>query len=298
MSKKSHDLGIRTLINGLSAALIALFIFFAEIQPLRWIFAAAAAAIAAIAVWEYNQIVKKKGLFPAVTLSMVAVALYVFAVFFKTQQVNFSYHSLLQNAPEIILGLFFFSCFVYYTRIGQPPITNIATTFFGIIYIGVPIGLIVHIMYFPAYDAVDARFQGSWWIIYLVAVTKSADIGGYFVGRHLGKRKLASSLSPNKTVEGALGGLIVSIIISLLICFLGKRIGHTFHTFSYLKAFWLGGLIGILGQMGDLAESFLKRDAGVKDSNTIPGVGGLLDMIDSLLFTAPIVYIFIKILYS
>ncbi|HEY4832651.1 MAG TPA: phosphatidate cytidylyltransferase, partial [Waddliaceae bacterium] len=76
------------------------------------------------------------------------------------------------------------------------------------------------------------------------------------------------------------------------------RYGHIFEAFSYLQALWLGVVVGALGQIGDLAESLLKRDANVKDSNSIPGVGGMLDMIDSLLFTAPVVYIFLRIAYT
>lgn len=296
---KSHDLGIRTLINGLSAVLIALLIFLAHYPALRWMFAAAVALIAATAIWEYDALVRKKGLSPAVTLSVVTVILYVFSVFIKTQGPYQILSSFWAHTPEIVLAIAFFSCFVHFAVVGLPPITHIATTFFGIVYIAVPLGLFVRVMYFFSYNGIlDPFFEGSWWIIYLIAVTKSADIGGYFIGSAFGRRKLALKLSPKKTLEGALGGLIVSTLMSLWICFLGKEYGEVFKGFSYLQSIWIGALIGIVGQIGDLAESFLKRDAGVKDSNTLPGVGGVLDMIDSLLFTAPIVYIFLRIIYT
>ena len=296
---KNHDLGIRFLINGISAVLIALFIFLAAMRPLQWIFAAAVAAIAATTVWEYDQLVKKKGLFPAVVLSILAVIFYVFAVFLKTQGPYSHLASFWSHAPEIVLGLAVFGCFVFFAIVGKPPITNIATTFLGIVYIGVPLGLIVRILFFFTFQgAEDPHFEGSWWLIYLIAVTKSADIGGYFIGGRFGKRKLALKLSPNKTLEGALGGLFISTLMSVFICFLGKRFGHIFEGFSYLQALWLGVIIGAVGQIGDLAESFLKRDAGVKDSNSLPGVGGIFDMIDSLLFTAPVVYIFLRVVYT
>ena len=297
--RKNHDLGIRTLINGASVILIALLIFLAHYTPFQWVFTCAIAAIAATAIWEYDRLVKKKGLSPAVYLSIAAVILYICAVFLKTQGPRFIFPSLWPQAPEIILGIAFFGCFVHFAVVGKPPITNIATTFLGIVYIGVPLGMFIRVMYFFAFGGrEDPYLEGSWWIIYLIAVTKSADIGGYFVGSYFGKRKLALKLSPNKTLEGALGGLFVSTLMSLFICFLGKKYGHVFVKFSYQQSFWIGALIGILGQIGDLAESFLKRDASVKDSNSIPGVGGILDMIDSLLFTAPVVYIFLRIIYT
>jgi phosphatidate cytidylyltransferase len=296
---KRHDLGIRTLVNGLSALLIALLIFLAHYAVLRWLFTAAVSFVAVLAIWEYDELVKKKGIIPAVTLSTVTVVLYIFSIFIKTQGPYPVLSSFWLYLPQIVLSLAFLSCFVYFAGRDLPGITHIATTFFGIIYIAVPLGFFVHIMYFFTYDGMlDPFFEGSWWIIYLIAVTKSADVGGYFIGSTFGNRKLALKLSPKKTLEGALGGLLASTLVSLLICFLGKQYGEVFGKFTYLQSIWIGALIGFVGQIGDLAESFLKRDAGVKDSSTIPGVGGILDMVDSLLFTAPLVYIFLRIIYT
>lgn len=298
--KKSrhHDLPLRTLVNGVSAALIALFIFLAEFHPLRWIFAAAVAACAAVALWEYYQLVKKKEAAPAVSLGLIAAVLYIFAVFFQSQGPHVG-EPFWRYAPVIILGVLLFGCFVYFAVVRPSPIINISTTFFGIIYIAIPLGLLVQIIYFFTYGELsDPYLQGSWWVIYLIAVTKGADMGGYFVGRLFGKHKLAIKLSPNKTLEGAIGGLLASMLLSVLICWLGKQFGHVFEAFTYFESIWLGVLLGIIGQAGDLAESLLKRDAQVKDSNQIPGVGGLLDMVDSLLFTAPVLYIFLRIIYT
>jgi phosphatidate cytidylyltransferase len=297
--RKAKDLAQRTLINGLSAIVIAVFIFLAEVSALRWLFTAAVAAIAAIAVWEFNRLLKKKELSPAKEFTIVAAVLYIFAVFFKTQAPYPYLPSLWPHLPVIVLGLAFFGCFVYFTVKPISPLLNISTSFFGIVYIAIPLGLLVRIIYFFTYGGTeDPQLHGSWWIVYLIASTKSADIGGYFIGSYFGKRKLAHRLSPNKTLEGALGGLGAAIVMSLFICFMGKKVGGVFDAFTYIQALWLGCLIGILGQVGDLAESLLKRDAGVKDSNSIPGVGGILDMVDSLLFTAPLVYIFLRIIYT
>ena len=299
MEKKHSDLAHRTLINGLSAIVIAFFIIIGEYGPFRWLFTGAVAAIAATALWEYYQLVKKKALSPAFSIGLVAVILYVFAVFFKTQGPHSFLPSLWQNGPEIILGLTFFACFVYFAINGRSPITNISTSFLGIVYIGVPLALILRVIYFFVFDGkTDPHFEGSWWLLYLIIVTKSADMGGYFVGGSFGRRKLAFKLSPNKTFEGAIGGLAVAIGVSVLLAFLGPFVGHVFLNFTYIQAIILGAIVGIFGQLGDLAESLLKRDAGIKDSNALPGVGGVLDMVDSLLFTSPVVYIFLRIHYT
>ena len=299
MEKKRRDLIYRFLINGLSSILIAFCIVIAEWPYFRGFFAAIVAAITATALWEFYQLVKKKGLSPAYAIGLIAVIFYVFTVFFKTQGPHPLLPSLWQNGPEVILGLAFFACFVHFALTGEKPITNISTSFLGIFYIGVPMALILRVVYFFVFDGqFDPHFEGSWWLLYLIVVTKIADVGAYFIGSSFGRHKLAFKLSPNKTFEGALGGLIAAILMSLFVTWLGKRVGHVFLNLSYLESIWLGATVGILGQIGDLAESLLKRDAGAKDSNTIPGVGGILDMVDSLLFTSPVVYIFLRIHYT
>jgi phosphatidate cytidylyltransferase len=92
-------------------------------------------------------------------------------------------------------------------------------------------------------------------------------------------------------VEGAIGGFCSAVALSILFCTIGRSVGWEL---SFWHAAWLGMVIGVLGQIGDLAESLLKRDASVKDSNRIPGIGGVLDLLDSVLFTSPVVYFFIR----
>ncbi len=292
------DLKHRTLINGIGGILLLLFIFFAEFPYFRWFFTGAIALICAFAVYEFYGLVKKKGFDPAVTLGIVVAVLYIYASFIKTQSISDRGSAFWDNSPTIILALTFFASFAFFAVTRKSPIVNIATTFFGIVYLAIPLSLVIRIAYFFNYHGLqDLYFEGSWWLLYLLAVTKSGDMGGYFIGRYFGRHKLAHYLSPNKTLEGAVGGLVASTLISCLVCYAGKQFNVFVH-FSYFAALIMGVVIGILGQIGDLAESLLKRDAKVKDSSHIPGVGGVLDMIDSLIFTIPIVYIFLKIYYS
>ena len=129
---------------------------------------------------------------------------------------------------------------------------------------------------------------------YLLTVTKITDIGAYVAGSLLGKRKLAPHISPNKTIEGAFFGLLCAIGASFAFHLLGGA--APVGTFQLGTLAWLplGCILGITGQFGDLSESLLKRDANKKDSNTLPGLGGVLDAVDSLLFNAPIIYLYLN----
>lgn len=121
----------------------------------------------------------------------------------------------------------------------------------------------------------------------LLLITKLGDIGAYLIGSRWGKKPLIPHISPKKTIEGALGGLFFSV--------LGGLISKSFLPFNYGQLFLVAIGLGLLGQLGDLSESLLKRDCQVKDSgNIIPGMGGILDEIDSLLFTAPVFYFYLS----
>lgn len=145
-------------------------------------------------------------------------------------------------------------------------------------------GMILGILYLQEVD-------GRWWVAYLLVVTKITDIGAYFAGSLWGRRKLAPAISPKKTIEGAIFGLVCAMAASFVFHLLSDYAGP-FHLGTFEWVF-LGLLLGLAGQFGDLSESLLKRDANKKDSNVLPGLGGVLDMVDSILFNAPIIYIYL-----
>ena len=127
-------------------------------------------------------------------------------------------------------------------------------------------------------------------VAFLVLVTKMGDVGAYFVGNIMGRHNLIPRISPHKTIEGTMGGLVFSVLSAV-------ASKSYLPNFSYAHLVVLGILLGILAQVGDLAESLLKRDCAVKDAGGIlPGLGGMLDIIDSLLFTTPIFYFYIVVL--
>ena len=155
---------------------------------------------------------------------------------------------------------------------------GLATTLFGLAYIAALFS------YFFYIRTIDAK-QGPWLVLFLILVTKLGDVGAYATGNLIGKHTLISRISPRKTVEGFVGAVVVSGITAVIAApLLGRPIGHGF-------SLALGVFLGVAGQLGDLAESLLKRDCQVKDAGVLmPGLGGVLDVIDSLLFTAPLFY--------
>ena len=157
--------------------------------------------------------------------------------------------------------------------------SNIDKIIMGPFYICFPLILLLKIGVMP---------QGRYWVTYILAVIFAGDTGSFYTGKFLGIHKL-TPLSPGKTWEGAVGGLIANALCAV-------ALGYTlFPSLSVITVSILGIGIGISGQIGDIAESMLKRMSNVKDSGKIlPGHGGLLDRIDSLLFATPVLYIYLS----
>ena len=148
-------------------------------------------------------------------------------------------------------------------------------------------------LFFPFFILIRMDPQGLNWIFFLLAVNYAGDTGAYYAGRNLGRHKLAPMISPQKTIEGSMGGLAANILMTWIFQ------GTLFSQYSFLQMASLGLMIGVVSQVGDLLESMFKRTARVKDSGSLfPGHGGLLDRMDSLLLPAPVVYFFIKFLLT
>lgn len=175
---------------------------------------------------------------------------------------------------------------------------NFETTYFSDINIAVFgfIYIVCFLTFLNLIRKIDGSFiighfevdAGACFVIYLIFITACCDIGAFFVGKYLGRNKLWPLVSPNKTIEGAVGGIICSIAIAY---FLGGFLGIEI----YMRVI-LGFTLSVAALLGDLFESLLKREADVKDSgNVLAGHGGILDRFDSYFFTAPLMYILIKL---
>jgi phosphatidate cytidylyltransferase len=180
-------------------------------------------------------------------------------------------------------------------RKDRAPIRDLGATIFGVIYVGWLFSYLILLR--NQGGALLARLggqlavslpgpladAGAWVVLLVVFTTWACDTGAFFTGRRFGRRKLAPEVSPGKTVEGAMGGWLGAVAMALLMGWLLRL--HPGIAGS------LGALVGILAQVGDLCESSLKRDLGIKDfGGLLPGHGGVLDRFDSLLLTAPVVY--------
>jgi phosphatidate cytidylyltransferase len=136
--------------------------------------------------------------------------------------------------------------------------------------------------------------DGRNWVYLAMLTTFANDTGAYFIGRARGKHKLAPAISPAKTWEGAIGGLVSAILAAIVIAtvleLISVKVGTPF-VFRYWQIILLGFLVSLFAQLGDLVESLLKRNMGVKESgNLLPGHGGILDRFDSLMFVGAVIY--------
>jgi len=180
----------------------------------------------------------------------------------------------------IVLVCFVLILMQFKRRQNSGAIIGISTTIFGILYISWFFSFLIKIRYLTG---------GTGLFVAIILMTKLGDIGAYLFGSRFGKTPLMPRVSPNKSVEGAAAGLVFSI--------LGALASKPMLSLSYLHLILIGLACGVLGQLGDLSESLMKRDCQVKDSgNLMPGIGGVLDTIDSLLFTVPAFYFYMYII--
>lgn len=243
-----------------------------------WLFGLVAAAVVGVGLHEFFQMVERKGIFLYQWLGLglgVLIPLSIHTGFEPTK----GWELVLMIAALLLLFLL---------QLSRPDssqtIVGIGTVLFGIFYVSWCFSFLVKLRGIEV-PGVEAR----WLVAFLILVTKGGDIGAYLVGSLAGRHPLIVRISPSKTWEGLLGGLACSLGVAAAMARLIP------FPFSMGHALALGIILGLAGQLGDLSESMVKRDCQVKDSGRVfPGIGGVLDLIDSLLFTAPLCYFYLR----
>jgi len=234
-------------------------------------------AIGLISYYEFSGMIKKSIANTNLWLGLLAVCVIIANQFYQT--VDF-----IPLLFILILLLLMIELF----RNNGSVVKNLGATFLGILYIGLFSSALIAIREIYL-DIDDLYNRGGYIIISMLATIWICDSAAFFGGTALGKHKLFPRMSPNKSWEGALFGFIFAIFTMLL----AKLVVLDF--LSWINVIVLGIIIGIIGQLGDLVESSIKRDAGVKDSSSIiPGHGGIFDRFDSLLFSAPAIWLYLK----
>jgi phosphatidate cytidylyltransferase len=185
-----------------------------------------------------------------------------------------------------------FTAIVMYTFVAQSlqfqkpggTMARIAGTILAVAYVGLLGSFLIQFRW------LEGPYHGLVPLIFLVSVAKGADTGAYTFGRIAGKHKLWPRLSPNKTIEGAVGGLVFGVLFALIVTLIARYILRV-PTLSWPHAVAFGLIVATAAQLGDLMESMIKRDCERKDaSETVPGFGGVLDVLDSLLFAGPVAF--------
>jgi len=247
--------------------------------------------VTVLSSYEYHQLLTKTGIPNNATAGIIgSIIVYVFFVLLA---LNFNMSAILLAVPCL---LFMIYMLIELFSTNEQPITRVAYTIAGIMYVSVPFGLLTLIPWsfgFAGCFRLDGtagpvyQFEIIFAILFLIWAN---DVGAYFIGKSLGKHKLFERISPKKTWEGSIGGLVTAMIFTYLL--------HYFYGI-YSIPVWMGLciIVVISGSLGDLVESMIKRTLQVKDSGMLlPGHGGFLDRFDALIFAIPFVYLYLTLI--
>ena len=261
----------------ITAALLIPLVLLLILKGPFWLITLATGLVAELAAWEYLGLADATGAKTPRVLVLIAIAV-LFAGAFRNAE--------LLGTALGALGLLLFLVCAFRSPL-ERVLLDTAASVFGLIYVGFSLATL---------PLLSAQENGPALLLLLFFVVWSGDIAALYIGRTYGRKKLAPALSPNKTWEGAVASVIGSLMVTLLLIYVAAVLTrHSVELIAYPGSvfhwLFLAVLLNVAAQLGDLAESALKRGAGVKDSGSLlPGHGGVLDRIDALLIAAPVLW--------
>jgi phosphatidate cytidylyltransferase len=250
------------------------------------------AGIGLLGLWEYYEMLDRRGV-PNFKLTALICAVAFFAASFyafRSYGPDKSYD--FEIAVLVVFLLVVFGRQMFQRTRDRNPLETMAYTLFGLLYIVWLFNFLTKIVYLPPRGPLGET-TGQYYVLYLLLVTKFSDMGAYLAGTLFGKHKLVPHISPHKSWEGLVGAIAMATGGSF---FLWWLIPDRLAVFDATDVAVLGVLLGGAAVIGDLAESIVKRGAEAKDSGgLLPGIGGVLDLIDSVLFTAPVLFFYMRL---
>ncbi len=249
-------------------------------------------AFGLIALWEFYRMLDHRGLPNFKITAMICGAVMLSGSFYYFAKMGPARSYDFEVAVLVFFLLTVFARQMFARLRDDEPLQTMAYTLFGLLYVLWLFNFMTKIVYLTPRSSSGA-VTGQFYCLYLIAVTKFSDMGAYLVGSAVGRHLMIPHISAKKTWEGFFGALAFALLASLI---LFKLMPGHLAALNWTHATVLGLLLGFAAVVGDLAESIIKRSTGVKDSgNFLPGIGGALDLVDSLLFTAPLLFFYLRL---
>lgn len=245
-----------------------------------------------IALWEFYRMLDHRSLPNFKVTGMICGTVMLVGSFYYFAKIGPAQSYDFETAVLLFFLLTVFARQMFARLRHDEPLQTMAYTLFGLLYVLWLFNFITKIVYVMPRTSSGA-VTGQFYVLYLIAVTKFSDMGAYLTGSVIGRHLMVPHISAKKTWEGFFGALVFALLCSLA---LFKLMPGHLSVLTWTHATILGLLLGFAAVIGDLAESIIKRSTGVKDSgNLLPGIGGALDLLDSLLFTAPLLFFYLRL---
>jgi len=288
MISTTRSVFIRRLCSSVALWGVALWIIFAGFEVGFFLLVG---TIALLGLWEFYRMLDHKNLPNFKVLGLICGVIFISGSFLYYSKIGLAHSYDFELAVILFFLLVVFARQMFERTRDIRPVETMSYTIFGFLYVVWLFNFVTKLVYL--FPHAGNHFTGQYYVLYCIVVTKFSDMGAYVVGSLCGKHLLIPHISPKKTWEGFFGAISFAVMGSYGTLFLA---GDRLKVLTPLHAGILGVLLGFAAIIGDLAESIIKRSTDTKDSgHMLPGIGGVLDLIDSLLFTAPLLFFYSRL---